>query len=74
MSALVNRDTPAADPNVDYVKLATAECEAREEYPNAAAVVALWTPANSDTDVCVEIWTRDEATGLMGAEVIAWPT
>ena len=39
-----------------YQRLKRAEAVARERFPQASDVRALWTPANED-DVTVEVWT-----------------
>lgn len=57
------------DPHVDYVALANAELDAREKYPDAFSVRAVWTPA-SEAPVHVEVWTRDERTNDLRAKVV----
>lgn len=65
-------DTPTddtRDPRVSYVALANAEVEAREKYPDAFSIRAMWTPASADP-IHVEVWTRDERTGAPRADVV----
>lgn len=40
-----------------YPKLERAEAVARERFPDATRVKALWTPASAAGEVCVEVWT-----------------
>lgn len=44
---------------VPYERLARAEEVARERFPEANKVHALWTPASVASDVVVEIWTGE---------------
>jgi hypothetical protein len=46
---------------VPYDKLKRAEAVARERFPEANRVHALWTPASSAGEVVVEVWTGDTA-------------
>lgn len=42
-----------------YDRLARAEEVARERFPEANRVHALWTPASAASDVMVEVWTGE---------------
>lgn len=42
-----------------YERLARAETVARERFPQASGVKALWTPASEASDVMVEVWTGE---------------
>lgn len=44
---------------VPYERLARAEEVARERFPEANEVKALWTPASAHGDVVVEVWTGE---------------
>jgi hypothetical protein len=74
-AALVEREDvkaaviPTRDPKVPYVRLANAEVRARERFPEAINVRAMWTPANTDSDVHVEVWTRVEPSEPARAQV-----
>jgi hypothetical protein len=46
---------------VPYALLARAEGDARERFPDATRVRALWTPASA-CEVHVEVWRGDSAT------------
>jgi hypothetical protein len=45
---------------IPYDRLARAEEVARERFPEATRVKALWTPASANSDVIVEVWTGDD--------------
>jgi hypothetical protein len=42
-----------------YERLRRAEAVARERYPDANRVHALWTPQSPVSDVMVEVWTGE---------------
>lgn len=65
-------DNAHHDPRAPYRALADAEVRFRAKYPDALSVRALWTPANPECEIHVEVWTTDEENhGLPCAEVYA---
>lgn len=57
---IVSRLPEGRDTNVPYERLASAEQDVRERLRDRGedfhAVRAIWTPANADSDVLVEVW------------------
>jgi len=50
--------------------LAEALVETRAKYPEADALVPLWTPASGVSAVHVEVWTKCEFSGERSAKVV----